>query len=146
MKGHEEVREAHRILREGKLDLDYRGFVEGDDITKGAVDVIVTDGFTGNVALKTTEGAARFISAELRARLHRRPAGQAGRAPGPAGAAEVPRPADPSPSTAAPLLGLNGIVVEEPRRRRRDADFATAIRVAADLAQQRLRRRDRTQS
>ena len=62
MKGHEEVREAHRVLREGKLDLDYHGFVEGDDITKGAVDVIVTDGFTGNVALKAMEGAARFIA------------------------------------------------------------------------------------
>ena len=69
MKGHEEVREAHRVLREGKLDLDYRGFVEGDDITKGVVDVIVTDGFTGNVALKSMEGALRFITAELRGAL-----------------------------------------------------------------------------
>jgi glycerol-3-phosphate acyltransferase PlsX len=66
MKGHEEVREANRILREGKLDLDYRGFVEGDDITRGCVDVIVTDGFTGNVALKAMEGAARFMQGELR--------------------------------------------------------------------------------
>ena len=56
MKGHEEVREANRILREGKIDLDYRGFVEGDDITHGAVDVVVTDGFTGNVAMKAMEG------------------------------------------------------------------------------------------
>ena len=65
MKGHEEVREAHRLLREGGLDLDYHGFVEGDDITKGTVDVVVTDGFTGNIALKTAEGMARFISAVL---------------------------------------------------------------------------------
>ena len=69
MKGHEEVREANRILREGKLDLAYHGFVEGDDITGGAVDVVVTDGFTGNVALKAMEGAARFMSAELRGAL-----------------------------------------------------------------------------
>src|SRR4051794_8140819 len=69
MKGHEEVREANRVLREGKIDLDYRGFVEGDDITKGTVDVVVTDGFTGNVALKAMEGAARFMRAELRSSL-----------------------------------------------------------------------------
>ena len=68
-KGHEEVREAHRLLREGELDLDYRGFVEGDDIAKGTVDVVVTDGFTGNVALKTAEGLARFFRTELRAAL-----------------------------------------------------------------------------
>ena len=60
-KGHEEVREAHRLLREMALDFDYRGFVEGDDIAKGTVDVVVTDGFTGNVALKTAEGLARYL-------------------------------------------------------------------------------------
>ena len=46
-KGHEEVREAHAILREAKLDFDYHGFVEGNDIAYGTVDVVVTDGFTG---------------------------------------------------------------------------------------------------
>ena len=66
-KGHEEVREAHAILRDGGLPLDYRGFVEGTDISQGTVDVIVTDGFTGNVALKTAEGTARFIGSEMRA-------------------------------------------------------------------------------
>ena len=67
-KGHEEVREAHRMLREmGGLELDYRGFVEGDDIPMGAVDVVVTDAFTGNVALKTGEGLARYFRATLRA-------------------------------------------------------------------------------
>src|SRR6185369_11419139 len=65
MKGHQEVREAHRILREGRIDLDYKGFVEGDDITRGTVDVVVTDGFSGNVALKSMEGAARFMYGEL---------------------------------------------------------------------------------
>ena len=62
MKGHQEVRDANRILREGGLDLNYYGFVEGDDIAKGTVDVVVTDGFTGNVALKTAEGMARFFA------------------------------------------------------------------------------------
>ena len=58
-KGHEEVREAHRLLRQSVVNLNYLGFIEGDDIAKGTVDVVVTDGFTGNVALKTTEGALR---------------------------------------------------------------------------------------
>ena len=47
--------------------LDYRGFIEGDDISRGVVDVVVTDGFTGNVALKTAEGTGRYILAEMRA-------------------------------------------------------------------------------
>ena len=60
VKGLEPVREAGRILREEKFpDLDYLGFVEGDDIGRGKVDVVVTEGFAGNIALKTAEGTAR---------------------------------------------------------------------------------------
>ena len=65
-KGHDEVREAHQLLREGNFVADYRGFVEGNDLSSGVVDVVVTDGFTGNVALKTAEGTARFINNEMR--------------------------------------------------------------------------------
>ena len=65
-KGLEPVREAGRILREEKLpDLDYQGFVEGDDIGRGKVDVVVTEGFAGNIALKTAEGTARQIGEYL---------------------------------------------------------------------------------
>lgn len=131
MKGHEEVREANRLLREGDFDLDYRGFIEGDDITGGAVDVVVTDGFTGNVALKAMEGAARFMYDELRAALTSGALATAG--------AMLARPAllkfreRISPPPAAPLLGLNGLVLKchggaDTR------DFANAIRAAADLA------------
>jgi len=131
MKGHEEVREAHRVLREGKIDLDYRGFVEGDDITRGAVDVVVTDGFTGNVALKAMEGAARFINAELRNTLTSGLLATLG--------AVLARSAllrfreRMSPTPAAPFLGLNGIVVKC-HGGASDRDFAMAIRLAADLA------------
>jgi glycerol-3-phosphate acyltransferase PlsX len=132
MKGHEEVREAHRVLREGKLDLDYRGFVEGDDITRGAVDVIVTDGFTGNVALKAMEGAARFMSNELRTALTSSLGASLG--------ALLARPSlrkfrdRLSPPPAAPLLGLNGIVLKC-HGGASERDFAQALRVAVDLAQ-----------
>ena len=131
MKGHEEVREAHRVLREGGLDLDYRGFVEGDDITRGAVDVIVTDGFTGNVTLKAMEGAARFITSELRQAL----TGDLGATLG----AVLARPAlrrfrdRMNPPPTAPLLGLNGIVLKC-HGGATDRDFSQAIRVAVDLA------------
>jgi glycerol-3-phosphate acyltransferase PlsX len=131
MKGHEEVREAHRILREGGIDLDYRGFVEGDDITKGSVDVIVTDGFTGNVALKAMEGAARFMYGELRAALTSGPLASLG--------ALLARPSllqfreKMSPPPAAPLLGLNGLVLKC-HGGADERDFAKALRAAADLA------------
>ncbi len=68
-KGREEVREAHGMLRVSRLNFDYRGFVEGNDIATGEVDVIVTDGFTGNAVLKTGEGMARFFAATLRETL-----------------------------------------------------------------------------
>src|ERR1700690_3268901 len=71
-KGLEQVREAGRILREEKLPgLDYLGFVEGDDIGKGAVDVVVTEGFAGNIALKTAEGTARQIGEYLKGAMSR---------------------------------------------------------------------------
>ena len=132
MKGHEEVREANRILREGNIDLDYRGFVEGDDITAGTVQVVVTDGFTGNVALKAMEGAARFMYSELREALTSGPMSNLG--------ALLARPSlrrfrdKMSPPPAAPLLGLNGLVLK--CHGGADArDFAKAIRNAADVAQ-----------
>src|SRR5215467_2625948 len=67
VKGLEEVREAGRLLRERQMpDLDYIGFVEGDDIGTGKADVVVTEGFAGNIALKTAEGTARQIGGYLR--------------------------------------------------------------------------------
>jgi phosphate acyltransferase len=131
MKGHEEVREANRILREGPFDLDYRGFVEGDDLTKGAVDVVVTDGFTGNVALKTAEGVFRFMTGELRGALTSSAMAKAG--------ALLARPAlrafrdRLTPRVAAPLLGLNGVVVKT-HGGATEQEIADAVHMAADLA------------
>jgi phosphate acyltransferase len=132
-KGHEEVREAHRTLREmGGLELDYRGFVEGDDIPMGAVDVVVTDAFTGNVALKTGEGVARYFRATLRATLASSPLARLG---GVIASAALRRMADQvrPEFDGGPFLGLNGIVVKS--HGGTDArGFATAIRLASDLA------------
>jgi phosphate acyltransferase len=131
-KGHEEVREAHRMLREmSSLELDYHGFVEGDDIAKGTVDVVVTDAFTGNVALKTAEGLARYFRAELRGAFNAGPLERFGALIASAALRRMAERSDPG--SGAPFLGLNGIVVKS----HGGADargFATAIRLAANLA------------
>jgi glycerol-3-phosphate acyltransferase PlsX len=69
MKGNEQVKLAHELIKQG--DFNYQGFVEGNDIFSGKVDLIVCDGFVGNVALKTTEGLAKMLSTELKAEFTR---------------------------------------------------------------------------
>jgi glycerol-3-phosphate acyltransferase PlsX len=133
VKGHDEVREAARILREGGLGLNYHGFVEGDDIAKGTVDVVVTDGFTGNIALKTAEGVARFISTLLKQALTSSLQAKAGAFIAMPALREMSRKIDPSAINGGPLLGLNGIVVKS--HGGADAKgFGNAIRIAVDLA------------
>ena len=70
---------AAQILRNSNLPMAFHGFVEGNDIAKGTVDVVVTDGFTGNIALKTAEGTARLVGSYLRRALKRSLLSQAGR-------------------------------------------------------------------
>jgi phosphate acyltransferase len=133
-KGHEDVREAHGLLRSGAYDLDYRGFVEGDDISRGAVDVVVTDGFSGNIALKTAEGTARFIGGEIRAAFRSSPLNMLGAIIARGALDKLRARLDPSAVNGGPLLGLNGIVVKS--HGGSDAKgFANAVRVAVDLAQ-----------
>ena len=62
LKGRDEVKQAAAKLKQLNINIDFKGFVEGDDIGKGSVDVIVTDGYTGNVALKTIEGTSKLIT------------------------------------------------------------------------------------
>ena len=72
VKGQDEIREAGRLLRESTIeDLSYHGFVEGNDLGRGTVDVVVTEGFTGNVALKTAEGTVKQVASYLRDSLSR---------------------------------------------------------------------------
>ena len=131
-KGHEEVREASRMLREMAFeDLEYHGFVEGDDIAKGTVDVVVTDGFTGNVALKTGEGLGRYFLTMLRNALGSGPLARLGAA---IASPALRRMADQlDPGAGGPFLGLNGIAVKS--HGGTDArGFASAVRLAANLA------------
>ena len=133
-KGHEEVRGANRLLHDNAFDVNYRGFVEGDDIAKGTVDVVVTDGFTGNVALKTAEGLARFFRTEMRTTLSSGLFARLGAFVASHALKRMGERLDPSSINGGPFLGLKGIVVKS--HGAADArGFATAIRLAADLAE-----------
>jgi glycerol-3-phosphate acyltransferase PlsX len=133
-KGTEAVRAADRLLRENGLGLNYQGFVEGDDLSKGVVDVVVTDGFVGNVALKTAEGIGRYVAAELRAALTATPIDQLGALIASGALRRLRARLDPSSVDGGPLLGLNGVVVKS-HGGTNPKGFANAIRVALDLAQ-----------
>src|SRR5271155_5134742 len=113
VKGLEQVREAGRILREAeRCDLNYVGFVEGDDIGKGTVDVVVTEGFSGNIALKTAEGTARqffhYLQNALNSGLLAKIGGLLAK---PALEALVER-SHPRNYNGSVFLGLDGVVIK----------------------------------
>jgi len=113
IKGHEEIREAAELLRAMSLpQLDYVGFVEGDGIGKGAADVIVTEGFSGNIALKAAEGTARQMSDLLRAAMSRNWRSKLGYLFAKNAFRELRDKLDPNKSNGGVLLGLNGVVVK----------------------------------
>jgi glycerol-3-phosphate acyltransferase PlsX len=134
VKGVEQVREAGRLLR--AMDhpgFDYRGFIEGDDLGKGTVDVAVTEGFAGNIALKTAEGTARQIAEYLRFAMARTWRSRLGYL--------LARPAfnllreklDPRKVNGGVFLGLNGMVIKS--HGGTDAEgFASAIELAREMA------------
>lgn len=131
IKGHEVVQAAHGLLLASGLN--YIGFVEGDDIFSGDVDVVVTDGFTGNVALKTMEGLARLIGARLRDEFH---ASWLDRLSGLAAARALGRvreSLDPRRYNGACMVGLAGIVVKSHGGADRVA-FSRAVLTAARAA------------
>ncbi|PZU90265.1 MAG: phosphate acyltransferase, partial [Chelatococcus sp.] len=113
IKGVEAVKEAGRILRESGLPhLDYHGFVEGDDLGKGTVDVVVTEGFTGNIALKTAEGTARQIGSYLKAAMSRSLMAKIGYLFAKGAFAALRDKLDPRKVNGGVFLGLEGIVIK----------------------------------
>ena len=135
IKGHEVVQAAHALL--ATSGLNYVGFVEGDDIFSGDVDVVVTDGFTGNVALKTMEGVAGLIANRLRQEFQvsvlDRFAGLVARPVLRRAAASL----DPRRYNGACMVGLSGIVVKS-HGRADGVAFARAIGTAALAARRGL--------
>ena len=132
-KGRDTLKLAAERLRAPELGLDFRGYVEGNDIALGAVDVVVTDGFTGNVALKTAEGTARLVAAYVREALTSGVISKMGAALASSGLKRLRSKMDPSNVNGGVLLGLNGVVVKS--HGGTDAEgYATAVQLAADLA------------
>ncbi len=138
IKGLEQVREAGRILREGHFPhFDYHGFVEGDDIGKGTVDVVVTEGFAGNIALKTAEGTARQVGQYLRAALSRTWTARLGYLLARGAFRTLRDKMDPRKSNGGVFLGLNGIVIKS--HGGADAEgFASAIDIGYDMVRYEL--------
>ncbi len=133
VKGLEGIKEAAATLKEAPLPIDYRGFVEGDDVGRGAVDVVVTDGFTGNIALKTAEGTAKQIGEYLRAAMGRSLLARLGAVLAQGAFRALKEKMDPRQLNGGIFLGLNGIVVKS--HGGTDATgFASAIDTAFDMA------------
>jgi glycerol-3-phosphate acyltransferase PlsX len=137
-KGLEQVREAGRILREENFaELDYHGFVEGDDIGRGKVDVVVTEGFAGNIALKTAEGTARQIGEYLRGAMSRSLAARIGYLFARSAFRQLRQRMDPRRANGGVFLGLNGIVIKS--HGGTDAEgFAAAIELGHGVVQDEL--------
>jgi glycerol-3-phosphate acyltransferase PlsX len=110
IKGNDVVQAAHGLMTAS--DLNYIGFVEGHDIFSGKVDVVVTDGFTGNVALKTMEGAARLIADTLREELTRNFARKLGALGAMPALKALRTRMNPDRYNGATMVGLNGIVIK----------------------------------
>jgi glycerol-3-phosphate acyltransferase PlsX len=132
VKGLEQVKEAGRLLRDVRLPLEYVGFIEGDDIGKGTVDVVVTEGFTGNIALKTAEGTAKQLATYLRLSFNRTLLSKLGALLASGAFATLRERMDPRKHNGGVFMGLNGIVVKS--HGGTDAlGFATAVDVAIEM-------------
>jgi glycerol-3-phosphate acyltransferase PlsX len=132
LKGNDAVRGAGARLRGGMTPIRFHGFIEGDDIAAGTVDVIVTDGFTGNVTLKAIEGVAKLFSESLRASFHHSLSARIGYVFARVALRKFAMRLDPRGYNGAMFLGLAGIAVKS----HGSADafgFANAIGVAVDL-------------
>ncbi len=135
VKGHETIRQAAAALRASHLPIEFRGFVEGSDLTSGKVDVVVTDGFTGNVALKVAEGTVGLYTHHLREAFKSSFLSQLGALLAKPALSALRQRLDPRRYNGAMFLGVNGVVVKS--HGGTDAlGFANAIGVAVDLARQ----------
>jgi len=133
VKGVDEIKAAAATLKDAPLPIVYRGFVEGDEIGHGAADVVVTDGFTGNIALKTAEGTAKQIGEYLRAAMGRSLLARIGAILAQGAFRALKEKMDPRQLNGGIFLGLNGIVVKS--HGGTDATgFASAVDLAYDMA------------
>ena len=131
IKGTEEIKAAHKRLTGSALN--YCGFVEGDKIFSGDIDVVVTDGFTGNVALKSMEGLARFINGAMKEEFTRNTARKLGALAAAPTLKALKARLDPRAYNGASMVGLQGVVIKSHGGADR-VSFANAVRVAVTEA------------
>jgi len=138
VKGLDDIKKAGQMLRETPLGgLEYCGFVEGNDIGQGTVDVVVTEGFSGNIALKAAEGTARQMAAILRDAMRQSIWTKIGYLFSRSAFETLRHKLDPSRFNGGVLLGLNGVVVKS--HGGTDAEgFASAVRVAHEMVKNQL--------
>ena len=142
LKGDDSLRDAASVLKSSHIGANFAGFVEGHDIALGSTDVIVTDGFTGNVALKTGEGALRLIGGLLRQIFSASLSARLGYLLARPGLDRLREWLDPRRYNGAVMLGLNGVVVKS--HGGTDAmGFAHAVDVAMDMVVHRFNDRIR---
>ncbi|RYH03232.1 phosphate acyltransferase PlsX [Salipiger sp. IMCC34102] len=136
-KGRAELKVAHEMIAAaaGPGGFDYAGFIEGGDLPGDRCDVIVTDGFTGNVALKTGEGIANLISDTLRASLRRTPLSMLGALMAKGALARLKRKVDPRRVNGGVFLGLSKIVIKS-HGSADETGVAAALKLAHRLADQ----------
>jgi glycerol-3-phosphate acyltransferase PlsX len=134
LKGDDVVQEAASRLRDGELPIRFEGFVEGTGLMAGTVDVVVTDGFTGNVALKVAEGTARLIVDRVRDTLADSWAARLGFLLARRSVGRLKAKLDPQRYNGAMFLGLGGVVVKS-HGAADAAGFANAVTVAVDLVE-----------
>lgn len=134
LKGDQVVRDADALLRDAGLSMNYQGFVEGNDISLGKTNVVVTDGFTGNVALKTAEGTARLVGGWVREALTSSLVAKAGAFLLSLGALDKLRSRmDPNNVNGGVFLGLNGVVVKS-HGGTNGPGFASALKIGLEMA------------
>lgn len=131
-KGGEHVQQAAALFRSATLPFDFHGFVEGDDLGAGTVDVFVADGFTGNVTLKAVEGTVRLYTEYLRQTFRNSLLGRIAYVLARSGFKKMRARIDPRRYNGATFLGLNGIVVKS-HGGTDGFGFANAIGVAVDM-------------
>jgi glycerol-3-phosphate acyltransferase PlsX len=141
-KGDERLRQAAELLKRSPIAAQFRGFVEGHDIAAGTTDVVVTDGFTGNVALKTAEGSLRLIGDLLRQVFSSSLSAKLGYVLARSGLERLREWLDPRRYNGAVMLGLNGVLVKS-HGGTDAAGFAHAVDVAMDMVTNRSNERIR---
>jgi len=133
LKGHEALRDAHATLKHDNLPVNYHGFIEGNDIGAGTVDVVVTDGFTGNIALKTIEGTAGLYTGFVRDAFRTSSFAKLGYLLASGAWQKLRKRVDPRRYNGGVFLGLNGICVKS-HGGTDGLGFAHALGVAVDMA------------